>query len=161
MNSTTRNAAMWFALVAFASGVVAIVAIIAGDLRASPGVGTVIAGVSLFVLLVGAFLAQYRQMTAGLLMLAGVFGVLLGQWSEISQWTVDLWTTATGGYVSYIDPAGVGHSPDFLGVLSGSAGMLGYAAALVTGTIGAVLAGFAPEAEPMPVLRPATASRAL
>lgn len=162
MNGTNiRNSAMWLGLLGVALGTVAILAAFAGDLRIAIGWGAGIAAIGLFIGLVGALFAQYRPMAASLLLVAGVFGVLIGQWSEISQWTVDLWTSGTGGIVAYVDANGVGRTLDFWGVLFGSVSALAYAGAVLFGAIAAIVAAFAPEPERDVMLRPATAPHAL
>jgi hypothetical protein len=156
----TRYTAMWLGIAGVALGVIAIVAAAAGDLRLVFGWGTAVAAVALVVLASGALIGLYRPMAAAGVMLAGILGILVGEWSAISQWSVDLWTSGTGGVVSYVDANGIGHTPDFWGVLFGSVSMLGYAGALVLGTIGAIVAAFAPEPE-LTELRPATHPSAL
>jgi hypothetical protein len=158
MNST-RYTAMWFGLAGVALGVIAIVAAVIGDLRLVIGAGTAIAAVALVVLAIGALIGQYRPMAAAGLMLIGLVGVLAGEWSPIAHWAVDLWTSGTGGLVSYVDANGIAHTPDVWGVLLGSLSMLGYAGALLLGAVGAVIAFFAPEPETVmrPVTRPAAA----
>ncbi len=157
MNGTTRSAAMWLGIVGTVMGAVAIVAAVSGDIRVALGWGVAVAGVSLFVLLIGAIAAPYRPMTAGVVMIVGALGILVGQWPEISQWTVDLWTAATGGPVTYVHE-GVTYTPDVWGVLFGSVSILGYVGAILLGAAGAIVATFAPEpeiVEAMPARRPA------
>lgn len=154
----TRNAAMWLGIIGVATGVIAIGAVMAGDIWLALGWDTAVAAVALVVLAIGAFLSLYRPLTAAGLMLVAVLAVLVGEWSAISQYAVDLWTTGTGGYVSFVDSQGVGHAPDFWGVLFGSAGLLGYAGTLILGTVGAIVSAVAPEPTAVEVRRTAPAA---
>jgi len=159
MNFETRSTAMWLGLIGVALGVVAIVAAVAGDMRVAVGWGVAVAALAILVGAIGALVGPYRPMAAAGLMLVGVIGILVGQWSEISQWSVDLWTAATGGPVTYVW-RGVTYTPDVWGVLFGSVSMLGYAGALLFGVVGAIVASFAPEPETTQV-RPAMHRAAL
>lgn len=138
-----RTTSMWLAVAGTVTGAIAIVAAIAGDLRLEVTWGVAFAALALVVLLVGALIVPVRGMYAAGVMALGVVGLIVAQWPEISQYTVDLWTTLTGGTITY----GSVTTNSFWTVLSGSLAMVGYGITLITGTIAAIIAFFQPDEE--------------
>ena len=149
-----RNTSMWLAIVGAVTGAVGIIAAIAGDLRLDVTWGVAFAALALVVLLIGALIVPVRGMYAAGVMAIGVLGLLVAQWPEISRYATDLWTTLTGGTITYETVT----TTSFWTVLSGSVAMVGYGLTVVAGTLAAIIAFFLPEervaefrAEPRPV----------
>lgn len=159
-----RYVATFLGVAGVVTGAIALLAAYTGDTRvgtaiigqsAELGWGMAVVAVALVVLGIGAFVAPYRPLYAAGLLAIGVLGVLVAQWADISQWTVDLWTSATGGVVAYVDDQGLAHMPDVWAILGGSVALLGYAGTVIFGTAATIVAAFTPEPEAAPELRPA------
>ena len=151
-----RNIAMWLGIAAVVTGAVGMIFAATGDLRIGTivigqsreiGFGVWVVALGLVVLGLGAVVTPSRPLAGAGLMFVGVLAALVGSWNEIAQWSVDLWTTATGGIVAYVDEQGLAHMPGFWDVLVGSFSMLGYAGTAILGTAGAIVAAFAPAPE--------------
>ncbi len=164
-----RNIAMWLGIAAVVTGVVGVIAAATGDLRVGTivigqsselGYGTWVVALGLAVLGLGAVVTPSRPLAGAGLMFVGVLSTLVGSWNEIAQWTVDLWTSGTGGIVAYVDEQGLAHMPGFSDVLFGSLSMLGYAGTAILGTAGAIVAALAPQPETAE-LRPAMRTAAV
>ena len=159
-----RYVATFLGVAAVVTGVIALIALNYGDVRVGTAIigqttelgwVTAIVAVALVVLGIGAFVAPYRPLYAAGLFAVGVIGLLVAQWADISQFAVDLWTSATGGVVAYVDSQGLAHMPDVWAILGGSVTMLGYVGTVIFGTAAAIVAAFTPETEAAPELRPA------
>ena len=159
-----RNLAMWLGIAGVVTGVIGVAAAALGDDR----LGTVLIGQSrdlafemwvvslgIIVLGIGAIVTPYRPLWGAGLMALGVLAALVGSWNEISRWTVDLWTLATGGIVAYVDEQGLSRMPSFGDVLAAGVSMPAYAITAILGTIATIIAAFAPQQEAA-ALRPAT-----
>ncbi len=163
----TRNAALWLGVAGVAAGVIGVIAAVTGDLRIGTipidqsrelGYGIWVVALGIIVLGVGAVVSPNRPLVGAVLMFVGVLGALVGSWNEISQWTVDLWTSGTGGIVAYVDAQGLAHTPGFPDVLLGSVSMLAYAGMAILGVAGGIVAAFTPQPEAAllrPAMRPA------
>ena len=145
-----RNISMWLAIVGAVTGAIGIIAAIAGDLRLDVTWGVAFAALALVVLLIGALIVPVRGMYAAGVMAIGVLGLLVAQWPEISRYATDLWTTLTGGTITYETVT----TNSFWTVLSGSVAMVGYGLTLITGTVAAIIAFFLPEEQTVAEFRP-------